>query len=212
MTVKSLLMAYGHTLVTTLIPAADGSIITDALSTWGNSANAFDGITVQAEASCAAANAHGSAPAGTNYIGKDWGATQAHRVTKLVLTGPSNNSLLYGGGSTGTITLAGSNDNSAWTTLDSFSNSGGNGETITRTSTITATTAYRYHRVSITATGSVVEGHAIYRGILDTAEAINADLIVMGSHGRRGLEKLVLGSVTAQVLSHAHLPVLVVRD
>jgi nucleotide-binding universal stress UspA family protein len=35
---------------------------------------------------------------------------------------------------------------------------------------------------------------------------------VMGSHGRKGLEKLILGSVTSQVLSHAHLPVLVVRD
>lgn len=64
----------------------------------------------------------------------------------------------------------------------------------------------------IAASGSVVEGHAIYRGILETAESVNADLVVMGSHGRRGLEKLVLGSVTAQVLSHAHLPVLVVRD
>ncbi|WP_457279215.1 universal stress protein [Polaromonas sp. P5_D5] len=69
-----------------------------------------------------------------------------------------------------------------------------------------------FQEAGITATGSVVEGHAIYRGILDTAEAVDADLIVMGSHGRRGLEKLVLGSVTAQVLSHAHLPVLVVRD
>jgi nucleotide-binding universal stress UspA family protein len=69
-----------------------------------------------------------------------------------------------------------------------------------------------FAEVGITANGSIVEGHAIYRGILDTAESINADLVVMGSHGRRGLEKLVLGSVTAQVLSHAHLPVLVVRD
>jgi nucleotide-binding universal stress UspA family protein len=69
-----------------------------------------------------------------------------------------------------------------------------------------------FQEAGITATGSVVEGHAIYRGILDTAEAVDADLIVMGSHGRRGFEKLVLGSVTAQVLSHAHLPVLVVRD
>ncbi len=60
--------------------------------------------------------------------------------------------------------------------------------------------------------GTVVEGHTVYRSILDAAEAVNADLIVMGSHGRRGLEKLVLGSVTAQVLSHAHLAVLVVRD
>ena len=64
----------------------------------------------------------------------------------------------------------------------------------------------------IAVNGSVVEGHAVYQAILDTAESLNADLVVMGSHGRRGLEKLVLGSVTAQVLSHAHLSVLVVRD
>ena len=60
--------------------------------------------------------------------------------------------------------------------------------------------------------GSVVEGNSVYQAILDAAESLNADLIVMGSHGRRGLEKLVLGSVTAQVLSHAHLSVLVVRE
>jgi nucleotide-binding universal stress UspA family protein len=64
----------------------------------------------------------------------------------------------------------------------------------------------------ISVTGSVVEGHSIYRGILDAATSVNADLVVMGSHGRRGLERLVLGSVTAQVLSHAHLSVLVVRE
>ena len=64
----------------------------------------------------------------------------------------------------------------------------------------------------IAVSGSVVEGSAIYQAILDTAESIGADLVVMGSHGRRGLEKLVLGSVTAQVLSHAHICVLVVRE
>lgn len=58
----------------------------------------------------------------------------------------------------------------------------------------------------------VVEGHAIHRGIVETAENIDADLIVMGSHGRRGLEKLVLGSVTQRVLGDATIPVLVVRD
>src|SRR5436309_13878905 len=68
--------------------------------------------------------------------------------------------------------------------------------------------AFQDHGITVTA--SVVEGHAIYRGILETAESVGADLLVMGSHGRRGLERLVLGSVTAQVLSHAHLPVLVV--
>ena len=64
----------------------------------------------------------------------------------------------------------------------------------------------------IDAHGSVIEGRSIYQSILAAAESVNADLVVMGSHGRRGLQKLVLGSVTAQVLAHAHLPVLVVRD
>jgi nucleotide-binding universal stress UspA family protein len=64
----------------------------------------------------------------------------------------------------------------------------------------------------IQAKTSVVEGHAVYRAILDAAEAVDADLVVMGSHGRHGLEKLVLGSVTAQVLSHTHLSVLVVGE
>lgn len=58
----------------------------------------------------------------------------------------------------------------------------------------------------------IVESHTAWRGILETATAIGADLVVMGSHGRRGLEKLVLGSVAQRVLSHATLPVLVVRD
>jgi nucleotide-binding universal stress UspA family protein len=60
--------------------------------------------------------------------------------------------------------------------------------------------------------GSVVEGHSVYQAILQAAEALEADLVVMGSHGHRSMEKLVLGSVTAQVLSHSHLPVLVVRN
>jgi nucleotide-binding universal stress UspA family protein len=58
---------------------------------------------------------------------------------------------------------------------------------------------------------SLVESHSVWRGIVEAAEAGGADLIVMGSHGRSGMEKLVLGSVAQRVLSHAHLPVLVVR-
>lgn len=57
----------------------------------------------------------------------------------------------------------------------------------------------------------VVESHAIWRGILEAAQVDGADLIVMGSHGRTALEKLVLGSVAQRVVAHAHLPVLVVR-
>ena len=69
-----------------------------------------------------------------------------------------------------------------------------------------------FDAAGVPVTTTVVEGHAVYRGILQSAESGGADLIVMGSHGRRGLEKLVLGSVTQRVLSNAHLPVLVVRD
>ncbi|MES2184678.1 MAG: universal stress protein [Pseudomonadota bacterium] len=58
----------------------------------------------------------------------------------------------------------------------------------------------------------VVEGHSVHRGIVETAENEAADLVVMGSHGRSGLEKLVLGSVTQRVLHDARIPVLVVRD
>ncbi|MGA0569503.1 universal stress protein [Variovorax sp. VNK109] len=57
----------------------------------------------------------------------------------------------------------------------------------------------------------VVEGHAVHEGVLEAAAADDVDLIIMGSHGRHGIEKLLLGSVTQRVLSHTTLPVLVVR-
>ncbi len=57
----------------------------------------------------------------------------------------------------------------------------------------------------------VVEGHVVEDGILETAKQWGADLIVMGSHGRHGIEKLLLGSVTQRVLQNTTLPVLVVR-
>lgn len=57
----------------------------------------------------------------------------------------------------------------------------------------------------------VGEGHAVHEGIVRVVENIGADLIVMGSQGRRGLEKLMLGSVTQRVLRSVHIPVMVVR-
>jgi nucleotide-binding universal stress UspA family protein len=50
-----------------------------------------------------------------------------------------------------------------------------------------------------------------YRAILATAAEKGCDLIVMASHGRRGLSALLLGSETQKVLTHSELPVLVVR-
>ena len=48
--------------------------------------------------------------------------------------------------------------------------------------------------------------------ILAAANASKADLIVMGTHGRTGLKRLVLGSVARNVLQHATCSVLVVPD
>lgn len=48
-------------------------------------------------------------------------------------------------------------------------------------------------------------------GITATAERIGAGLIVMGSHGRRGIGRLLLGSQTNSVLAHTQIPVLVIR-
>ncbi|WP_280192841.1 universal stress protein [Delftia sp. PS-11] len=58
----------------------------------------------------------------------------------------------------------------------------------------------------------VGEGHAVHEGIVRVLESTGADLIIMGSQGRRGLEKLVLGSVTQRVLGAVRVPVLVVRE
>lgn len=48
-------------------------------------------------------------------------------------------------------------------------------------------------------------------GILETAASKSADLIVMGSHGRRGIGRLLLGSQAAEVLARASIPVLIVK-
>lgn len=56
-----------------------------------------------------------------------------------------------------------------------------------------------------------VEAHP-YKAIVDTAAEKGCDLIVMGSHGRRGITGLLLGSVAMKTLTHAHVPVLVYRE
>jgi nucleotide-binding universal stress UspA family protein len=57
----------------------------------------------------------------------------------------------------------------------------------------------------------VVEGHPVSK-ILDEAESWGADLIVLGSHGYRGLKRFLLGSVSNAVASHAHCSVEIVRS
>ena len=55
-------------------------------------------------------------------------------------------------------------------------------------------------------------GHRLGEVVADAAVAWNADLIVLGSHGRRGLHRLLLGSGAEQILRLAPVATLVVRD
>jgi nucleotide-binding universal stress UspA family protein len=50
-----------------------------------------------------------------------------------------------------------------------------------------------------------------WRGIVEAAKAKGCDLIVMSSHGRRGVSAFLLGSETQKVLTHSSVPVLVYR-
>ena len=57
----------------------------------------------------------------------------------------------------------------------------------------------------------LVEDVTAMRGIVDMAQESHADLVVVGSHGRTGISRLMLGSVAAQVVAHSPVPVLVAR-
>jgi nucleotide-binding universal stress UspA family protein len=56
-----------------------------------------------------------------------------------------------------------------------------------------------------------VEHEHPYQAIIDAAASKGCDLIIMASHGRRGVAALVLGSETVKVLTHSTIPVLVHR-
>lgn len=57
----------------------------------------------------------------------------------------------------------------------------------------------------------LLEADEVWKGIIDAARTRGCDLILMAAHGRRGLSALMLGSETNKVLTHAKIPVLVVR-
>ena len=59
--------------------------------------------------------------------------------------------------------------------------------------------------------GATVEALHPWEAILDMANQRGCDLVVMASHGRRGMAALLIGSETSRVLTHSTLPVLVVK-
>ena len=70
--------------------------------------------------------------------------------------------------------------------------------------------ADRLRRERFTVTTAVQEGDPRH-AIIDCAAQRNCDCIVLGSHGRRGVDRLLLGSVSDAVSRHAHCSVYVVR-
>jgi len=63
----------------------------------------------------------------------------------------------------------------------------------------------------VSCTALVTKSAVPYRGIIDAAEKKGCDAIFIASHGHRGLKRLLLGSVTQEVLTHSKIPVLVFR-
>ncbi|HJV63349.1 MAG TPA: universal stress protein [Albitalea sp.] len=66
------------------------------------------------------------------------------------------------------------------------------------------------------AMGMSCEGHTVealhpWEAIIEHADRMGCDLLVMASHGRRGVTALLLGSETQKVLTHSRIPVLIVR-
>jgi nucleotide-binding universal stress UspA family protein len=61
-------------------------------------------------------------------------------------------------------------------------------------------------------TRTIERGEVAAEGILDYAEEHAVDLIVLGTHGRRGLRRMMMGSVATEVVRHAACPVLTVRE
>ena len=57
----------------------------------------------------------------------------------------------------------------------------------------------------------VMKSNLVAESIVDLAKTRVCDLIVMASHGRRGVTRLLMGSETLHVLTHTHTPVLVLR-
>jgi nucleotide-binding universal stress UspA family protein len=63
----------------------------------------------------------------------------------------------------------------------------------------------------VKAKGILARSDLVAESIMATAKKHKCDLVVMASHGRKGIKRILLGSETQQVLTHSTLPVLVLR-
>ena len=66
------------------------------------------------------------------------------------------------------------------------------------------------HFVGVNATGKVLHGYAAEE-ILTHAAEIGADMIIMGTHGRKGIDRILFGSVAEKIVKSSTIPVMTVR-
>ena len=63
----------------------------------------------------------------------------------------------------------------------------------------------------VTVKAIVAKSDLVAEAVISAAKKHKCDMIVMASHGRKGIKRLLLGSETQHVLTHSHIPVLVLR-
>lgn len=70
----------------------------------------------------------------------------------------------------------------------------------------------QFEAQGITAETKLLEGESIARTIIKAVDELNVDLIVLSSHGRSGIKKLLMGSVAQSLITESHVPVFVVKQ
>jgi len=71
--------------------------------------------------------------------------------------------------------------------------------------------ADRAERAGFSARGAAIEAAPAWKAIVEVGEEHDGSLIVLGSHGRKGLGSILIGSVAEAVAAHSPLPVLIVH-
>ena len=64
---------------------------------------------------------------------------------------------------------------------------------------------------NVSAKGVAAQSERVAESIIAAAKKHKCDLVVMASHGRKGIKRVLMGSETQHVLTHSHVPVLVLR-
>lgn len=70
-------------------------------------------------------------------------------------------------------------------------------------------TKFAEHGLEVTT--RLLEGESIHRTILQAIDELNVDLVLISSHGRSGIKKLIMGSVAQSLISEVNIPILVIK-